>query len=252
MSLEFNTENRNATFVAPVRRCCSFCKNAGHNISTCNDSRLLEFHNLCLTRERNLSPTAFKAWLEAYSVQQPDFVKAYAARYCFCSIRQFMITRIDNIIIRIRQLNDNTEALRRSSQIEQSQPIHRPDQIERNLYQLLVSIYNIEPIDEISATAIIDEYFRRYNNGYIRRFNIETKVVECTRDNVCDCGICYDTKEIHNFIKLNCGHEFCKDCMKQSLINIRTEYPQCAFCRCEIKNMELSSQDIVNELKDVL
>lgn len=243
MSLEFNTENRNTVLAVPVRRRCSFCRNAGHNISSCNDSRLLDFQNLCLT----IPIVHFREWLEAYSTQHPIIVKAYASRYCGCNTR-YLHTCIDNIVIRIGQIH---EELRRSSQPIQPQERFN-DELDRNLYQtlsLLATLYNNVPVNETLITTIIDEYLRRYNN---RRFNIKTKVVKCSSDNECECGICYDNKKIHNFIKLNCGHEFCKDCTKQLMKNCRTENPRCAFCRCEITNIELSSQEILNELKDVL
>jgi hypothetical protein len=85
-----------------------------------------------------------------------------------------------------------------------------------------------------------------------RKFNIQTNIVECAYTNECECGICYDSKTQPEFVKLNCGHEFCKDCIKQSLQNVRTENPQCAFCRSEINNMELTSEEIRNEFNDLI
>jgi hypothetical protein len=68
----------------------------------------------------------------------------------------------------------------------------------------------------------------------------------------CECSVCYEGKEKQTFVKLNCGHEFCKDCIKQYLQNVRTENPQCALCRSEIKNIELTTQEIRNEFNDLI
>lgn len=237
MSLEFNAENRNTGFAVPARRCCSLCRNSGHNVSTCNDSRLLEFQNLCLT----IPPMHFREWLEEYSRNNPIIVKAYSSRYCTGNNRH-MFACIDNIVTRIGQLNEELHRLSRSEQRAHNNRIN----LERQrALTSIYAIYNTQPVNEILITTIINEYLK----GNVNIFNIETSIVECTNNIECECGICYDNKEKQNFIKLNCGHEFCKDCIKQSMKNFRTEYPQCAFCRREIKHMELSSQKILNEFK---
>jgi hypothetical protein len=88
--------------------------------------------------------------------------------------------------------------------------------------------------------------------GHNRKFNIKTNIVKCSQAEQCECSICYDAKEKETFVKLNCGHEFCKDCVKQTLKNVGTENPKCALCRAEIKDMELSSQTICDEFKDLI
>ena len=54
------------------------------------------------------------------------------------------------------------------------------------------------------------------------------------------------------FIKLDCGHEFCKDCIKQSLQNERRKVPCCAFCRSNIKNFELKLESIKSEFDELI
>jgi hypothetical protein len=107
--------------------------------------------------------------------------------------------------------------------------------------------------DIIATTMFLDMIFRIQDElTSNRKFNIQTNVVECAHINECECNICYESKLKPEFVKLNCGHEFCKDCIKQSLQNVRTENPQCAFCRSEIVNMELTSEDIRNEFNDII
>jgi hypothetical protein len=54
------------------------------------------------------------------------------------------------------------------------------------------------------------------------------------------------------FVKLDCGHEFCKDCIIQSLQNERRQIPCCAFCRGYIKNIELKLETVKNEFNNLI
>ena len=48
MSEEINTENRNISSVnINVVRCCSFCRRAGHAITTCNSMPIILFERNC-------------------------------------------------------------------------------------------------------------------------------------------------------------------------------------------------------------
>lgn len=265
MSLEgLNAENRNAGFMIPVRRCCSFCRGTGHNISTCNDERLFEFERLCINRQITLGIAGFRNWLLNYSLEFPSVTKAYAVRYCGCNIRNYMNVCVINIIERIDRLNANYNNNGTFQQLDQT----ANDDLShnnRNNYFSGISNENLNnninlPQRNMLRRDLINivEIFRHFINSaheeYMlnRKFNIQTNIVECEHTNECECSICYDNKVQPEFIKLNCGHEFCKDCIKQTFKNVRTEKPHCAFCRAEIKNMELTSQDILNEFNDVL
>jgi hypothetical protein len=268
MSAEFNAENRNAG-ILPTRRCCSFCRNTGHNISTCNNTRLLDFEQLCLTRKASLGIAEFRNWLLNYSIENPNIVKAYAVRYCGCSIRSYMHVCVSHILERINRLNETS--LLNSNREHSAEFNQRLRRSEENLLGLAElrnrlgsptreNLTNINLQDNISRGDLIAavEFFRNFINSVYeeaiqnRKFNIQTNLVECSQTNHCECDICYESKLKPEFVKLNCGHEFCKDCIKQSLKNVRTENPQCAFCRSEIVNMELTSQEICNEFNDLI
>ena len=72
------------------------------------------------------------------------------------------------------------------------------------------------------------------------------------KDKICKCSICWDDKELNTFVKLGCSHEFCKDCIKQSLQNETRETPCCAFCRADIKFLELRLESIKNEFDNLI
>lgn len=269
MSAEFNAENRNAGIIFPTRRCCSFCRNTGHNISTCNDRSLIDFEQLCVDREANLGIAGFRNWLLNCSTENPIIVRAYAVRYCGCTIRSYMHICVNSIIAKITELNANGGLRERGQPAEgqESEQAHpqremHPHNDNENLDNIIVEALlrsssefftGLSP-NEIIASMLFLDMIHRIRDGFThnRKFNIQTNIVECSKTEECECSICYEGKEKKSFVKLNCGHEFCKDCIKESLKNVRTESPQCAFCRAEINNIELSSQIIRDEFNDVL
>jgi hypothetical protein len=270
MSSELNTENRNARIVLPIRRCCSFCRNNGHNILTCNDVRLVEFEQLCVARQSSLGIDEFRIWLLDYSLELPSIARAYAVRFCGCTIRSYMHICVSHIIERINRLNVNTplilnednetesnQTLRQSEENLLEQIRQRMDVLERlstgNVIQVELN-NNVLLRDIINIVESVRDFINNFHEEDMnnRKFDIQTNIVECVNKNECECSICYDSKMKPEFVKLNCGHEFCKDCIKQSLKNVRTENPQCAFCRAEIKNMELTNEDIRNEFNDLI
>jgi hypothetical protein len=268
----FNAENRNSNTVVPVRRCCSFCKNPGHNITTCNDNRLYDFERQCIENYTNMSSAnIFKSWLLECSVNNHNLIKAYAIRYCGCSTRSYIYLCIDQILIRINNIYNNlinqqinheetSQSIEVIQPAEPSQPLYVQENnvhlIGGRLSPLVLSLMGQRTFTSQELVAIsvfmnlIENMSENYNQQ--RRFNIETKIIGITNTEQCDCNICYETIEKEKFIKLNCGHEFCKECIKKTLQNVRTETPNCAFCRVEIKKLEMTSEIIRDEFNELL
>jgi hypothetical protein len=260
MSSEMNAENRNAIVALPIRRCCSFCRNNGHNISTCNDQRLVEFEQLCVTRQAIIGIDGFRNWVLDCSLEIPSIVRAYAVRYCGCNIRSYMHVCVSHIIERISRLNLNTdnesESNERVRHSELEEIRQRIDSLSDESVLQFTFNRNATRSDLIHVLEIYRQFIfintspeQAMDN---RKFDIQTNIVDCVHTNECECNICYESKTKTEFVKLNCGHEFCKDCIKQSLKNVITENPQCAFCRAEIINMELTTEDIRNEFNDLI
>jgi hypothetical protein len=66
-----------------------------------------------------------------------------------------------------------------------------------------------------------------------------------------DCSICYEEKQNMDKVTLNCGHQFCGDCIDKT-INNYTQYgkPICALCRTEIKTLNIKNPEIYKTLVD--
>jgi hypothetical protein len=156
---------------------------------------------------------------------------------------------VNSIIAKITELNANSGLRER----DQTQPQTEFPENDNAFAGRLVSTLGLRPNDIIVSMMFLDMILRmREDLTHNRKFNIQTNIVECEHTNECECNICYEGKEKKSFVKLNCGHEFCKDCIKEYLHNVRTEKPQCAFCRSEIKNMELATQDIRSEFNGLI
>lgn len=235
MMQQINIQNTNDRI--PRQRRCSFCRNIGHNISSCYDSRLTHFEHLCNIKKFRLGIMGFRNWLLIYAVENINIVKAYATRYCDCSMRNDINTHINSIIQKICQLDERDE---------ENELLHYSDSDSDSETQ------TERYVDINVASRIFIDILRHQERNYNKKFYIQTKIVECVNKNMCECGICYDEKIHQEFVKLNCGHEFCKECIKQTLKNVTTITPQCAFCRGEINKIEMSSEKIRDEFNDLL
>ena len=95
--------------------------------------------------------------------------------------------------------------------------------------------------------SIISQYTLELSD---RKFNITMNILECKemKNESCECDICYESHKKSKFVKLDCGHEFCKNCIKKTLKNETKTYITCAFCRSEIKTLELRNSSVKKEL----
>jgi hypothetical protein len=88
-----------------------------------------------------------------------------------------------------------------------------------------------------------------------RKFNIATRVREENDEQIkIECNICYELCNNTNFIKLNCNHEFCKECIKNILKCCKSNFnePCCAYCREKINAITYKNETIDEEFSDLI
>ena len=101
----------------------------------------------------------------------------------------------------------------------------------------------------ISCHSDIDIDIEQIDRKFAINTQIETE--ENTKIN-CDCNICYETFNVTNFVKLNCGHDFCKDCIKKTLrLCSLAKEPICAFCRAPISQITYKNEEVLTEFSDM-
>ena len=87
MQTQSNNNSLNNNSLNGIRRTyrCTFCRNRGHDILSCNDERFLEFETLCANKCQQVNEVQFKHWLnETYSCNIEGFslIKSYGFAKC--------------------------------------------------------------------------------------------------------------------------------------------------------------------------
>jgi len=258
MSLEFNAENRNTITL----RCCSFCRRPGHNITRCNSEAIRIFERNTLNYI-NFSRGVLRHYLMNEALTDSNLVRAFAISRCGANTRSNMATCIDLItqyfMPQIQNIETNNQTIQEAGPAEEAQPAEgeQQDYTRGRRFGFLMTPSGIETESILYAMMFV-EMIRSINSSFEgrldRKFRITTKIAEKQDDleEKCECNICYDEHEIKNFIKLDCGHQFCKDCIKKSLQNeIKTTLCS-AFCRTEIKTFELYEENTKAEFNDIV
>ena len=252
MSIQLNSKNRNRNTNMTCRR-CSFCRRSGHNIVSCNSEAIIMIENEVLhfieslTQEQvQLRIISFRNYLLNKALSSPNIVKAFAIKHCDANTRnnivdcseliiQHFMPQIQNIEINNRNIEEEPDIEEREITVER----YNETDIFR-IIELIRNIYEPTPFNT--------------NNTINKKIYIKTIISEKQNDlhKKCECNICYNENEKKNFIKLNCGHEFCKDCIKQTLQNDRRKTPCCAFCRTDITNFDIKHESIKNEFDELI
>lgn len=274
-----NPENRNNIDVIPplvrtrrveVNRCCSFCRQQGHNIHRCNDERLTEFEVICANQVQNFETRLeFENWIiENYFItDNPVLVRSFAVRHCGANMRNSIDNCVKNIslsmFIKYKQ-GYNREP---QQQFQRRRQIYN---VENELIHILTRMRNDLPEFQEEEILNIEAAYREYfafllfnnfiNNITQNRIEIVKLDISSTIENIaeeelhkkCECNICYEEFEFKNFVKLNCNHEFCKDCLIKSVNSDRRESPCCAFCRTEIKSFISRTNEVHSELANLV
>jgi hypothetical protein len=268
MSIDnLNAEHRGQFNALPpsLRRqqCCSFCRQIGHNLTTCNSDRLREFEAICATQVlQTETQDDFKNWLCQNYMSEQLLIKTFA-------IRKFRVTSrtsIDNCISLVtdyifthyKNTNEIEEIVEHEEQFEndlmsfiQELSAEREEEVREN--RRVSEIHQLRAMENMlmremfiaMMSGIINRTLREDN----RRFKIESTLNECeNKDQKCECPICYDEKKLENFVKLGCNHEFCKDCVISTMKSNHSTKLSCALCRAEVKAIELRTIQCKNEI----
>jgi hypothetical protein len=277
MSLDnINAENRNGTVNDGPRnrinnlrniarqRCCSFCREPGHTNNWCNDQRLRDFENLCISKKNEIENTdnpsdCFQDWIINYCIENQVIVKAFAIRKCGSTSRSTINTCIVNIMEyfygEFYDLPDLINSETRDDFIPFA-PLSDNYNTNDELSAGPLYVFGPHQISYINVLQIINMItpFPTDTNSIGRKFKINTKVLpEQDETTICECNICYESFNITDFVKLNCGHEFCKECTKKSLNScLLTQNPGCAYCREKIVNFSYKKESVKTEFLDML
>jgi hypothetical protein len=90
-----------------------------------------------------------------------------------------------------------------------------------------------------------------HNFPQIKKYRIRLNLTEENDKGFEDCVICYDNVSYMNLVKLNCNHEFCESCIKNTLKhNNNYNNPSCALCRKTMSCFNVKNIEIYNSIAD--
>ena len=147
----------------------------------------------------------------------------------------------------------------------------RGDMLAFTLARMFVNLYMPQLDEELGN--VLDEVFtgqnfndilqnnpdllNAFNNGRnAARLNILTKVNNDENEDIhqlCECGICYDEKQVKEYVKYGCGHEFCSTCVSNTIKSRRTGSKLCcAMCRSEVKEIQCRTNEVKTEIDNLI
>jgi hypothetical protein len=101
-------------------------------------------------------------------------------------------------------------------------------------------IFGRDLLPEFDAVAHIPDV-KKYK---ISPLLVEQQEKECVEE----CSICYENISSIDMVKLNCSHNFCGGCIKETLKAHNNIYcgPTCALCRAPMKSFSVKNPEIYN------
>jgi hypothetical protein len=274
MSIDnLNAEHRGQFNILPpsIRRqqCCSFCRQPGHNLTTCNSNRLREFEAICASQVlQTNTQDDLKNWLCQNYMSDHLLIKAFA-------IKKFRVTTrtsIDNCIDLITQYifatyknnNENIEIIEHENQFEndlmtfiEELSTIREEEIQEN--RRISEIQQFRVMENMLMREMFIAMMSRLVNRTLIDENNKFQIVSTVNNNenedisqLCECNICYDEKELKNYVKLGCKHEFCKDCVINTMKTSNNNKLCCAFCRTEVSKIESRTKQVKNEIDNYI
>ena len=271
--------NRNYSLTRP-QRCCSFCRRPGHAVTRCDSDRIIEFEIICEREVRSMDNIdELKEWLIRNYINNSHLLRAFAVTKLRSNSRVTVLESIDLISQYIFETY-------KSHFVETApEAAALPDDIEEDLMLVLSELRNIEHIQPLQeAEPVYNEQFISSRRREYMRYmadvlvftmlnnmlptdgeeplaigtrpaimsSIDDKIVEDVVPLSSECSICWDKKESGKFVKLNCNHEFCNECIIKTLAANKHRAPCCALCRADINNITSRSVDVQNEISNAV
>ena len=242
-----NQQNNENSFINATRqltRRCSFCKSFAHNITNCDNERLLNFQENLISKrdvlreihsiDFNNQISYFETWLLG---QNQKIVKSYAMRFCGAYARNTIEICATKIIRQIWNVNQDIWG---NNQTQSSDFISLPDLPDS------VTI-------EIAVEYLLELRNNRNQSDENRKFDILP--ILCLESSTLqeDCSICYEEISHVNMVSLNCNHNFCGSCLSQTLKKCNpSNLPCCALCRTKIECIMINDVKILDIIKENL
>lgn len=263
MSNQMNNQNNFLTRARQLIRRCSCCRSEEHNITQCNDSRLINFQiNLTSRRDElreipsidfNNKISYFETWLYG---QDHHLIKSYAMRFCGAYSRNSLQLCVSKIVNLFWNVEEDVWGNQVQLQIHDYIPLPTVS-ISQDSLELL-DLRLVELLAELRNNREETSENRKYNITGVLCNEIEseertTQQILEELDTIENCNICYEDKQNRHMVSLNCNHNFCGACLSSILKKCNPlNLPTCAMCRAKIGFLIVKDEEILNTLKENL
>ena len=256
------TETNNAAVVTRrhrATRCCSHCGKEGHIIRNCNDDRIRELEVECARRIQHYTDEQFTQFLNTEFETEPTLIRALAMKKCRVTTKTSKVEVVRAVSVYIRRTyiygaRDIYDAFNGHSAFSNDNELREGEREEVTdaMVQSMSYALRRDMLWHTLATILIDFIRDEPNNNDNNKLNIISTVKNDENldiNQVCECNICYEERKVSDFTKFNCNHEFCKDCVINTIKSKRnTNNICCALCRTEVKSVETKTNEVKAEL----
>lgn len=259
---------------------CGFCGAHGHNINSCDDPNIIELMQMLDTFVNTTIPGGDASPVHLFLKSLPLFkLKMVALKHSIVTSasRAVLISKImdyyfyahhtpvwrdalPSVEVRLQRFQAKTMRVRimiLQDRLNLNDPIPMRQLARMGLHQLN-ELYEI--FEQEVALLPSDNHAYNYANnpGLVdRKFRIATKltVVPENADQYAtvECAICLENVTTQHVVKLNCNHEFCGECITETLKSVQSnKAPACALCRGAMKTFEIHAHHTFQLLKPLI
>jgi hypothetical protein len=259
---------------------CGFCCVHGHNINSCDHPYIIELMEMLDTVVNATTPGGDASPVHSFLKSLPLFkLKMVALKHSIVTgaPKVVLISKImdyyfyahpvpvwrdalPSVEVRLQRFQAKTMRIRimiLQDRLNLNDPIPMRQLARMRLHQLN-ELYEI--FEQEVALLPSDNHAYNYANnpGLVdRKFRIATKltVVPENADQYAtvECAICLENVTTHHVVKLNCNHEFCGECITETLKSVQSnKAPSCALCRGAMKTFEIHAHDTFQMIKPLI
>jgi hypothetical protein len=259
------TETNNAAVVRRrprAVRCCSHCGEEGHTIRNCNDDRIRELEVECARRIQHYTEDQFTQFLNTEFETEPTLIRALAIKKCRATTKTSKVEVVRAVSVYIRRTyvygaRDIYDAFNGHSAFSNDNGFSEREREEVTDAMVQSMAYALRREMLIFTMAnILENFIRDKPNINNNKINIISTVKNDENLDIhqsCECSICYEERKVSDFTKFNCNHEFCKDCVINTIKSRRNANNICcALCRTEVKSVESKTNEVKAELDEYI
>jgi hypothetical protein len=242
-------------------RCCSFCRGSGHNVNNCNHIGLRSYFKSCAInriifdyQDINNSERNFTQWLIHDNNTWHRLIKAFASRYCQVPLKVDTVERINKVTRYFYGLSYSfimNMVNPHNNYLVSLALTNYPVLINMNFQERIQYIRGLQNIIELLETPnnnVLDEL----SQTIIMKHNEPEHDTTTCLNNATECSICYNETPEKKYVRLNCNHSFCGDCVLNMMKKRTSDHIKCALCREVVKDVTIKDSEIMAEMTNYI